>query len=177
MLDGTRMSIFQKIFSEDFNRIYHSGCEVLYTVQLPGVLASTSTCSTHCTLHIRWFITGLDRCRYRYVYTVDQKGKLYPFNNSKFYKNKIQWAPFSILVHRERTTVEGGDFTISSISVPSKLGNPLPLCFLIYFWFWSQAGFICYLHFAHTWTWTHNTRESGEVRFEIWGVCSVKRHD
>jgi len=84
------MSIFQKIFSEDFNRIYHSGCEVLYTVQLPGVLASTSTCSTHCTLHIRWFITGLDRCRYRYVYTVDQKGKLYPFNNSKFYKNKIQ---------------------------------------------------------------------------------------
>ena len=98
MLDGTRMSIFQKIFSEDFNRIYHSGCEVLYTVQLPGtgnkmvhgVLASTSTCSTHCTLHIRWFITGLDRYRYRYVYTVDQKGKLYPFNNSKFYKNKIQ---------------------------------------------------------------------------------------
>ena len=53
MLDGTRMSIFQKIFSEDFNRIYHSGCEVLYTVQLPGtgnkmvhgVLASTSSTS------------------------------------------------------------------------------------------------------------------------------------
>ena len=50
MLDGTRMSIFQKIFSEDFNRIYHSGCEVLYTVQLPGVLASTSVPVVH-TVH------------------------------------------------------------------------------------------------------------------------------
>ena len=73
MLDGTRMSIFQKIFSEGFNRIYHSGCEVLYTVQLPGtgnkmvhgVLASTSNTSvpvprtTHCTLHITVVLVSL----------------------------------------------------------------------------------------------------------------------
>jgi hypothetical protein len=73
MLDGTRMSIFQKIFSEGFNRIYHSGCELLYTVQLPGtgnkmvhgVLASTSTCSTHCTLHISvYMFTGPPVDRY-----------------------------------------------------------------------------------------------------------------